>query len=260
MASTLTTQAMVQAYPDPEQGGGKFIRGYGVHPWWTHHLSLLPATTTKQEHYISVFECTVVEIEPYLPFLPHPTSLNEFITDVRTRLVNDSSAIVGEVGLDKSFKLPSPTQLANPPLNLPSSSTTCTCCHPPPSPSTSFIPLRTSISHQISILRAQISLAIELNRPISMHNVKASSHFIELFRRVKEEEQEWETIKVCLHSFGGSAESATRLQKGLSSISLPLSYPPPPHFVGLNLTKSMRRKFQSLLLLLRPYLTSFPFT
>ena len=94
--------------------------------------------------------------------------------------------MVGEVGVDRVFRVPidffaSPRVL------------------------TSFtIPL----SHQIAVLRAQMELAVELGRNVSIHSVKAQQATIELLGAMKQKHgSRWNEISVDMHSCGFSAQS-----------------------------------------------------
>ena len=126
---------------------------------------------------------------------------------VRSNLVEHPTAMLGEVGLDRSFRISY--------QSIPS---------PPPRRLSSFI---TPIQHQLAILEAQIGLAVELKRHISMHSVAAQQITIDLLSRMKERhEAAWRAISIDLHSCGLSLESwktlEVRLLHNIRSTILPV--------------------------------------
>lgn len=128
---------------------------------------------------------------------------------------------LGEIGLDRAFKL----------LNVPYSANS-TSCSPSsassPSPPSSLVTkkysnLTTPLFHQIAIVRAQINLALDdeegrrrmIYRPISFHSVQSTAATVELLSNLKKErgKVEWRKVRLCIHSFLGSAETIQQLQK-----------------------------------------------
>ena len=89
--------------------------------------------------------------------------------------------MLGEVGLDRVFRIPldyfaSPRHLT-----------------------TFTIPL----AHQVAILEAQIEVAVELGRNISMHSVKSQQATLELLGKMKRKfGEKWNRISVDIHSCG----------------------------------------------------------
>lgn len=89
--------------------------------------------------------------------------------------------MLGEVGLDRVFRVPwdhftSPRQL------------------------TAFtIPL----AHQVAVLEAQMEVAVELGKNISLHSVKSQQATLELLGRMKAKfGEKWNRISVDMHSCG----------------------------------------------------------
>lgn len=97
---------------------------------------------------------------------------------------------LGEVGLDRAFRVPWP------PTIYPKRRS----------------PLATPLHHQLQVVEAQIDIAIRLRRNISFHSVRASQDTVDLLNRLKTR-SDWEAINVCLHSFGGSPQTATQILK-----------------------------------------------
>lgn len=226
MSSTLPSQAIVE---NRSGISSAIIPFYGVHPWFTHHLSTTSsaasALESKSAHYQQVFECDQISLQPYFDQLPDPVSLEVFLREMERLLIDNPYAQVGEIGLDRIFKLPfSIANYVTTPAIAPTSPS-CNCHAPDPPSSTSNPPLdhkagrpkilKTSLQHQQRILAAQINLAIKHNRSISCHSVQSSEAIIDSFRKMKAENGiGWTRTAVCVHSFGGSAESARVLQKG----------------------------------------------
>ena len=98
------------------------------------------------------------------------------------------NALLGEVGLDRAFRhslTPYPS--------------------PPPRVLTPFV---TPLKHQLKILEAQLALAVELRRNVSVHSVQAQQLTVELLERMaKQYGQKWLDISICLHSCALSPES-----------------------------------------------------
>lgn len=121
-----------------------------------------------------------------LPILPEPYPLAEILGGVRDNLVRFPNAMVGEVGLDRVFRVPFDYF----------------------SDQRELTPFTIPLEHQIAILEAQIELAIELKRNISIHSVKAQQATITLFKKLsKQHEEGWYRISVDMHSCGFSPET-----------------------------------------------------
>ena len=102
--------------------------------------------------------------------------------------------MVGEVGLDRAFRVP-------------------VDYHATPRVLTSFsIP----IEHQLTVLEAQLELAVELERNVSVHSVKAQQATIDLLGRMKKKHgaERWNRISVDMHSCGLSPQTWRDLEVG----------------------------------------------
>ncbi|KAI7954328.1 hypothetical protein MJO28_004728 [Puccinia striiformis f. sp. tritici] len=218
MSSSLESQAkteeLVNLQPD------KVIPAFGLHPWFTSRITLSEQEVDKRDHYRSILtkqnyppvppssvrpsqkqkekqkedeerhigdqEEIQDWVELHLHLLPQPICLDEFLTEMRARLERFPTSIVGEIGLDKSFTF----QIEQPPK-------TSTVTGPSTEQPTdkvfdsrlleqeARVPMikskyKISISHQLEVLRAQIELAIEIGRPISLHCVQAPTELLDL--------------------------------------------------------------------------------
>ncbi|PLW54166.1 hypothetical protein PCANC_06466 [Puccinia coronata f. sp. avenae] len=185
----------------------KVVPAFGLHPWFSATISITneeggQRIVDRRDHYRRVLtkrhppllvvqakksklrhddevahqkddeaeELLHAWIDRHLHLLPDPTPLEHFLTDLRARLVRSPGSMMGEVGLDKLFTFH---------------------IHPRSSPSAAGSPSGQSgmiirskykvlIAHQLHILHAQMSLAIELGRPVSLHCVQASTELLGL--------------------------------------------------------------------------------
>lgn len=146
----------------------------------------------KDDHYRRLFLQTpekpghLQAYERLLPLLPEPTLLNDILSELRRNLEQFPAAMLGEVGIDRSFHVAydynaSPRELT--PYTIP-------------------------IDHQLAVLEAQLDLAVELGRNVSFHSVKSQSATVDFLTRMhRKHAEKWFTISVDLHSCGLSPET-----------------------------------------------------
>lgn len=156
-----------------------------------HSLSTSKELPSPEEHYTTLFPATPT-LASLLPILPPPTFLADFLATLATNFELNPRAMLGEIGLDKSFHLPRTTEPRGP-----------------------LSDLSTPIRHQVEVVEAQIDVALRFGRNISLHSVRAPKDTLELLDRCKRKDR-WGEINICLHSFGGSPESIRDIQKGAS--------------------------------------------
>lgn len=134
-----------------------------------------------------------VAFDTLLPLLPDPRPLEDVLTELRDNLKLFPNAMLGEVGLDRLFRVPysyhaSPRKLT---------------------------PFTVPLEHQLAILEAQLDLAVELQRNISIHSVKAQAVTMDLLSKMhKKHGMKWNKISVDMHSCGLSPETWRQLQVG----------------------------------------------
>jgi len=164
---------------------------------------------SKEEHYKSLLlESThdaklEAAFEKILPELPEPILLSDVLSEIRDNFNKFPNAMLGEVGLDRAFRIPWASN-ANGPKRL----------------SDFTVPL----SHQVLILEAQLDLAVELRRNISLHSVKAQQATLEFIDRMaKKHGERWDLISIDMHSCGLSAQMWKTLEKNHPNIYLSLS-------------------------------------
>ncbi|KAF9041837.1 Metallo-dependent hydrolase [Hymenopellis radicata] len=189
-------RALATAYPE------KVIPCFGYHPWFSHWISLVPRIS-KEEHYRSLFpDGDADTLQQLLRSFPDPIPLDEVIAELRQNLEAFPNAMLGEVGLDRAFRVPydyfaSPRQLT---------------------------PFVVPLNHQLAILEAQIDLAVDLRRNVSMHSVKAQMNTKDLLDTMKKKHgANWNRISVDLHSCGLSAQMWRDIEKKHNNTFLSLS-------------------------------------
>lgn len=122
-----------------------------------------------------------------LPALSDPISLHESIEIQREFLVEFPRAMVGEVGLDRSARIPYSQEGEN---------------------QKRLSPFKTPIDHQVAVLEAQLDVAVELRRNISFHSVDAQGITVDILKRMKQKHGDgWLNINVDMHSCGLSVDT-----------------------------------------------------
>lgn len=231
----------------------------GYHPWFCHllHLGSPDQQVSKEEHYASIFLPSEAStsytpqkqlLDEIIPDLPEPISIQPLIEQMRTHAVHaqkrGSLVMIGEVGLDRSFRVPFPGHKANhcgehaeveEHANAPSVADAeakiatsgeeemAKKLNQPEliSRSKNLTPFRPSMDHQIALLEMQMDLAVELGINVSLHSVKAQGPTLDFLRRFKKKHGAMFTdrVNVDVHSCGGwSVESWVDAEVSPSSI------------------------------------------
>lgn len=167
MATRAQDQPLVAAVAD-QHGVDKVIPSFGWHPWFSHLIydDSEDHQLDKRRHYNAVLAPSPKskEDDDFIAQLPTPQPLSSFIAQTRGYLDARPLALVGEIGLDKAFRLPD----HDPPPEDASLGMT-----PGRRDGRALSPYRVSMDHQIRILKAQLHLAGELGRAVSVHGVQA---------------------------------------------------------------------------------------
>ncbi|KAK4103494.1 Metallo-dependent hydrolase [Parathielavia hyrcaniae] len=166
------------ASPAAQQTPDRVVPAFGWHPWFSHQLYDDTASNSppeppldaahKVKHYASVL--TPAPDEAFIAALPDPLPLSQFLTDTRRRVQDARTALIGEVGLDKAFRLPWPRNAAEQSSSGPRRDETLT---PGGREGRTLSPHHVRMPHQVAVLKAQLRLASELGVAVSVHGVQA---------------------------------------------------------------------------------------
>ncbi|KAE8145130.1 putative Cut9 interacting protein Scn1 [Aspergillus avenaceus] len=161
---------------------GRVLPCFGWHPWFSYQIlddgeatetNNTSDPTRRKVHYETVL--TPPPDEKFIATLPEPKPLSQLISETRQRLLAHPNALVGEVGLDRAFRLPqawTPEDNENrDPQMTPGSRE-----------GRSLSPHKVQLEHQKAVLKAQLRLAGELRRPVSVHSVQAHGAVFDLFK------------------------------------------------------------------------------
>lgn len=178
----------------------------------------------KLAHYQTVLT-PQSEDQDFLLSLPDPQPFGRFIAQTRDYLERYPLALIGEVGLDKSFRIPENW--------LPEDDRPDDALTPGGREGRRLSPYRVSLDHQRKVLTSQLRLAGEMQRAVSCHGVAAHGVLYETIaatwkgheRKVTSKRERRkndgaaatdDTIsteptpfppRLCLHSFSGPAET-----------------------------------------------------
>ena len=164
----LTKQSLLES-----EGQGHLVPAFGWHPWFSHQIydDLLSksekghAPSTKIAHYTSVI-VPPPDDEEFIDSLPEPRPLSALLDGIRSHLEQYPISLVGEIGLDRAFRIPGTEVLSNDfqadPLLTPGGRE-----------GRRLSPYRVDLDHQRRILTTQLSLAGQLQRAVSVHGVAA---------------------------------------------------------------------------------------
>ncbi|KAL2822555.1 hypothetical protein BJX63DRAFT_417610 [Aspergillus granulosus] len=160
---------------------------FGWHPWFSHQIIDDTAADSgtggdsvaaiKLAHYRKVLKPS--PDDAFISSLPEPKPLSQLISETRSRLLAFPAALVGEIGLDRAFRLPQPWTQEE--MDARNGEMT-----PGSREGRRLSPHMVRIEHQKAILEAQLRLAGELQRPVSVHSVQGHGAVFEVFQRLWE--------------------------------------------------------------------------
>ncbi|SJX64942.1 related to Cut9 interacting protein scn1 [Sporisorium reilianum f. sp. reilianum] len=177
----------------------RVIPCFGWHPWFAHQISLSDPAPSKEKHYHDLFSITdsspgernpaKEELEAIWDQLPDPVSLNNVCQGIRDNFDRFPNALLGEVGIDRAFRIPRRAWNYDPHRSEPETA------------APKLTKLKTPQSHQLSVLRAQIDVALEYRRNISLHSVQAAGLTVDLLSSLRNTDtSRFGAVRVALHS------------------------------------------------------------
>jgi len=204
---------------------GRMVPCFGWHPWFSHQiyddrereLGQANATPDKAAHYETVLSPTPEDHE-FTSGLPQPLLLSAYLAYLKEYLHKHPFALVGEVGLDRTFRIPNDWLLGQEEGRDPSLT-------PGGREGRRLSPYRVRLEHQRSILKAQLDLAGEMHRAVSLHGVQTHGA---LFATVQATWRGFENKTVSKRSKKKHSNSAEHEQSGKAdrTDAIPPPYPP----------------------------------
>lgn len=225
-------------------GPEKIIPAFGWHPWFSHQLydDTLPAgdatydpsspdlDAQKLRHYNAVLSPSPrsKDDEGFMKQLPTPRSLSSLLSQTRAYLEAHPYALVGEIGIDKAFRLPSHDVFEGEPEEG---------MTPGRRNGERLSPYRVNADHQARILKAQLNLAGELGRPVSVHGVQAPGLLYDALKatwkgyekRVVSSRERRMIAKGVNEDFSSSSESEPEDDDGVKEGRRKWEYTPKPY-------------------------------
>ncbi|KAF3394162.1 Cut9-interacting protein scn1 [Penicillium rolfsii] len=186
MATRGEDQGLVQQTTESLNGdkegtrGDKIVPAFGWHPWFSYQIldDTQPASPQhKDAHYAAVLTPSPSEDPEFIQRLPQPKLLSTLIAETRDRLQQYPNALVGEVGLDKSFRLPeawTQEDLDNRDKEI----------TPGSRERRRLSPYKVKLDHQRLVLKAQLQLAGEMQRAVSVHSVQSHGAVFEVLKEL----------------------------------------------------------------------------
>ncbi|KAF3024246.1 hypothetical protein E8E14_011902 [Neopestalotiopsis sp. 37M] len=152
----------------------RVIPSFGWHPWFSYQIfddtALEPTydgtVEGKTAHYDKILSpAPSSQDKNFSSRLQDPIALSTFLNETKARLQKYPFALVGEIGLDKAFRIPESWTVVG-------DDGRDEALTPGGREGRRLSPHRVNIAHQTTILKAQLRLAGELNRAVSVHGVQ----------------------------------------------------------------------------------------
>lgn len=181
---------------DGLNGSNVIVPYFGVHPWYSHLFTLEQEDIVdkKRVHYSKVLKPEPEE--DLIAVLPDPIPLEAYMDRIKLliekhRHNNHYEFGIGEIGLDKLFRVPKNGFYGNPNVSLDNVTG-----------DNKMSRCRVTMEHQICIFNRFLSFAEECQRSVSIHCVKAHGILYEQVRQYNK------IPTIILHSYSGSIDHA----------------------------------------------------
>ena len=164
---------------------GHLVPCFGWHPWFSHQIyddlsrtqdEVSSESPSKFEHYSIVISPSPKDHPEFIESLPDPRPLSSLIDQTRNYLKLYPLALVGEVGLDRAFRIPGPEMTDN-------GYERDSAITPGGREGRRLSPYRVDMDHQRKVLKAQLNLAGEMQRAVSVHGVAAHGIVFETLKQ-----------------------------------------------------------------------------
>lgn len=164
------------------EGAERILPCFGWHPWFSYQIMDDRAEPNrenildleiKKTHYSKVLK--PAPDDNFISSLPTPKPLSQLLSETRSRLNTFPAALVGEIGLDRAFRLPQPWKQEE--IDARDEQMT-----PGSREGRKLSPYQVRPEHQKTILEAQLRLAGEMQRPVSVHSVQGHGAVLEVFK------------------------------------------------------------------------------
>ena len=163
---------------DDQETSKHIVPAFGWHPWFSHQIyddsEQQVDSIDKYSHYKKVLTGKV-EDEELIEGFPEPRPLSDLISRTRQYLEEYPQAMIGEIGIDRSFRIPVNSSPANQ-LDEDSGLT------PGGREGRLLSVHRVQMDHQKAILKAQLNLAGQMSRAVSVHGVAAHGVLFDTLR------------------------------------------------------------------------------
>lgn len=210
------------------------IANYGVHPWFAHLFTLtefdkcLSNDEIKRLHYGDVLSPRGLDKELF-DALPLPIFLPTYVEDIRSCMRCDAGAGVGEIGIDKSFRIPMCGYLGARQAELFGSprcggwlpeDNECKVAQVKLPGNDGLSQFRTTMAHQVAVMVEFLRLAKMENRSVSIHCVGSHGKLCDILRQ---EMGDYDSERIALHSYSGSVEQIRTFKHYFPRIRFSLS-------------------------------------
>lgn len=207
---------------------GRMVPCFGWHPWFSHQIyddrEQGSGQTSKAPDQILHYQAVLTpkpEDHDFMLALPEPRSLLAYLDHTKDYLQRYPLALVGEIGIDRSFRIPNDWvsgQQDERDVSL----------TPGGREGRRLSPHRVKIEHQRRILIAQLNLAGEMQRPVSVHGVQAHGIVFGTIQETWKGYEEEVVSKRLRKLYGGTAAHLKQEESGRPERTKPTSKLFPP--------------------------------